>query len=40
MKETRQLKLSRQHVQVLLSKIAFELNFKFTERLYLSDVSR
>ena len=33
-KETRQLiKLSRQHVQVLLNvyKVAFELNFKFTE---------
>lgn len=36
--ETRKLKLSWQHAQVLLSKIAFELNFKFTERLYLSDV--
>jgi len=32
---TKKIKLSRQHVQVLLSEMAFELHLKFTERLYL-----
>ena len=32
---TKKIKLSRQHVQVLLSEMALELYLKFTERFYL-----